>query len=67
MEYEDFLPLVDSVWNQSFSMEMLPREFHQSSKILRGSLKKRAKEHQNLRGSIEDIREWQGPNYYRGI
>jgi hypothetical protein len=55
MDYEDFLPLVESVWNQTMFYGDATKIISSKFKVLRNALKKWAKGHQNLNGTIEDV------------
>jgi hypothetical protein len=45
MEYEDFLPLVESIWNQTIFYGDAAKRISSKFKVLRNALKKWAKGH----------------------
>ena len=49
MEYDDFLPLVESIWYQSIYYGDAAKRISAKLKLLSGALKKWAKGHQNLK------------------
>jgi hypothetical protein len=55
MEYDDFLPLVESVWNNSMVYGDAAKRISSKFKALRVALKKWSSGHNSLRGTIADV------------
>jgi hypothetical protein len=55
MEYDDFLPLVESVWNNSMVYGDTAKRIFAKFKTLRATLKKWSSGHNNIRSTIADV------------